>query len=117
MTTAKDILDKYAHGVVIPKSNETIFFNPYSERQWGVKAKWKTEAYKYQYSKLGFSENICLWIPPKDCLVIEFEGSRQQNEEWIKQTELNCQKYKMQYCVCDHGGKSPYIWIFNIRGL
>lgn len=113
---AKLILDKYA-SIVIPKNNQTIGYNPNLKRPYFVKAKWKTEAEKYQYSNLGCNVTLCLWVPPINSLVIEFEGTRGQNLLWIEQTEANCNKYGLQYCVCDHEGKSPYLWLFNIEGL
>lgn len=109
----KDILDKYAT-IVIPKSK-----TGYDEekQKYVVYAAWKKNAEKYQYNNKGDSDNLCLWIPPPDCIVIEFEGSRKQNDEWIAATINNCIKYNFDYCKCEHYGKSAYIWIFNIDGL
>ena len=113
---AKEILERYAT-VVIPKNKDTIFHNPNSKRPWGVKARWLKDAGSYQYTRLGYSKSLCLWVPPVDCLVIEFESNRKQNEDWIKETEKNCLKNGLDYCVCDHEGKSPYVWAFNINGM
>lgn len=118
MNLPKQILDKYAT-IVIPK-NKTMFdknlWNPktQSNGKWIVIAHWTRE---YPYSVYGYTRNLVLWIPPKDCLVLEFEGSRQENDSWIFQTEQNCIKYGFDYCICDHEGTSAYLWIFNVEGM
>jgi len=83
-----------------------------------VKAKWKTEADKYQYQKVGYSESLGLWIPPENWLVLEFEGTKEQNRQWVRETGKKCNELNLDYCICSHQkGKSPYIWVCDIEGI
>ena len=74
------------------------------------------------------SDNICLIECPDDLIAIEFEENstnkmqkacsiKKFRDEWIEQTYKNCQELKLEACICDHGGTSRYLYIFNIKGL
>lgn len=111
---AKNILDLYA-STVIPKSG--TYFNQ-NESKWRVFAPWQKESHRFQYKTLGYTPDLVLWIPPQNWLVIEFEGTQEENQAWIEDSARTCDKWlKLDYCICDHKGKSPYLWVCNIEGL
>ena len=35
----------------------------------------------------------------------------------IKAIELNLKRLKLDYCIVDHGGTSPYIYVWNLKNL
>lgn len=111
--TTKDLLNQYKDKNLIVLSDDKI--NYYYDNKQKIKAEWKTNKDKYLYSV--YQENLVLWNTPLDVLPIEFELSRQENIQAIKETITNLDRLKFQYCVCDHQGKSPYIWIFNIKNI
>lgn len=113
--TPKHILDKYAT-TIIRKSKNNIFFD-HRKQKWGVKARWKSEPERYQYNPSKYSEDLCLWIPPPNWLVLEFESTPEENRRWIELTAYNIDVLGMDACICSHQGKSPYIWICNITGM
>jgi len=105
---AKAILDKYATYVI--RKN----------------AIWKNKDGKAQvdqnkgedYDPKRYKDDIVLWIAPKDSLVIEFEGTQNQNKRWIREIESAAKSLGFDYCITEHeGGKSQYFRIFNIKGL
>lgn len=109
---AKEILDRWATNVV-PK-----YFTGYSnyKKKFVVFQDWTKQ--EFSYSLCGFSEDLVLWARPQDCLAIEFEGTKEQNDKWISQTEMNCRFHGFDYCICEHEkGKSKYVYCFNVEGM
>ena len=72
---------------------------------------------KYLFSGFGKGKDPILIECPKDMLVMEFESERAVNEAMVKVIELNLKRLKMDYCIVDHGGVSPYVYIWNLKGL
>ena len=101
-----ELLEKYKPIVITEKDTYID-----KDREYRVSAKWKKEASKYKYKK--WKENIVLWATPEDVIPIEFEGIRNENAEWINATEKKCIKKGIDYCIVDHLGKSPYLYLFN----
>lgn len=110
MATAKDILDKYATAVL----RKTAVFT--KEGRAIVNSK-KIE----DYNPNKYSEGIVLWIPPKDCIRLEFEQKGENkhiNKKYIREIEQSCKSLNIEYCVSDHeGGTSPYINIWNLKSI
>lgn len=70
------------------------------------------------YQDIGYSEDIVLWIPPKDCLRMEFESTPEENRRWITEIESSAKSLGYDYCVTEHrNAKSPYFNMFNIKGI
>lgn len=105
-TISKQILDKYA---VIVVEKDAIFkkngFDMVNMKK------------KRMYSDGGYSKDIILWIPPLDSIRIEFEDVREKNNKYIVQLIGACKAKNIDYCVTDHGGKSAYLNIFNMKGI
>lgn len=85
---------------------------------------------KYLFKEL--TDDVVLIECPKDCLAIEYENevsikegdktikkkvSKEQIQEWIKQTIENAKSHKIDYCIADHGGTSPWFYAFNFQNL
>ncbi len=80
---------------------------------------------KYTFEKLD--EDVILIECPKDVLAIEFEKESQDKDkdkvsgdkikEWIDKTCQKADDLNLDYCVADHGGTSPWFYMFNIRNL
>lgn len=106
--SAKKILDKYAtailrqsaiferNGVSIPNLDKVEDYTP--------------ESYK---------GDEVLWIPPKDCIRIEFEhDDTKTNIRCIRECESAAKALGFDYCITEHeGGKSPYFNMFNIKRM
>ena len=69
------------------------------------------------YEDGGYSKDLVLWLPPPDCLRIEFEDTTTKNHKYILQLESAAKALGFDYCISGHGGKSDYFNIFNIKGL
>lgn len=108
----KQILNKYIGKIIVLRPSDTYLDKDGNQR---ILAKWKKEREKYVLKE--YSEDLILWETPQDVIPIEFEGSREQNDEWIKQTQQKCDELGFQYCICDHSGKSKYLWLFNFENL
>jgi P4 family phage/plasmid primase-like protien len=87
-------------------------------------AKRTSEREKYILKEL--TNDVVLIEVPKDMLVIEFEthdstGSKnvtkEKLKEFVRDTEKNCSKYNLDYCIVSHGGTSDYVYICNIENL
>jgi P4 family phage/plasmid primase-like protien len=95
-----------------------------SEGKEKCSAKRTTEREKYIFR--GLTDNVVLIECPKDMLVIEFEThditgtknvTKERLKEFVKDTAKNCEKHKLDYCICSHGGTSDYIYVCNIENL
>lgn len=69
------------------------------------------------YTPDKYSEDICLWIPPKDCIRLEFENDPETNQRCVREVESVLKSLAVDYCITGHGGKSDYINIFNLKGI
>jgi len=103
---AKKILDKYAT-MILRKSAV------YEKDGVSVVNSAKNE----NYNPEKYNEDIVLWIPPKDCIRLEFENDRKENERIINELEQAAKSLHIMYCITDHGGKSEYFNIFNLKGI
>lgn len=106
MNIAKDILDRWATAVV-PK--EAIYV---TQDNAGV-----NQDKCLHYGECGYREDLVLWIPPKDCIRIEFEDTPDHNHRYILELESVAKSLGFDYCITGHGGKSDYFNMFNIKGL
>ena len=104
----KQILDKYATLVV---KKDAIWKDGNGVAQ-------VNQDKSLEYANTTYSEDIVLWVAPKDCLRIEFE-SKDTNKirRWINETEAACKALELDYCITDHKGKSPYLNIFNLKNI
>lgn len=103
---AKDILDKWATYVI----RETAIYE--RNEVSGV-----DQSKGEDYDPKKYKNNICLWIPPKDCIRIEFEDTPERNCRYIREIESAAKSLDLEYCITDHGGKSQYFNMFSIKGL
>lgn len=94
---AKQILDKFATGVV---PNDAIFMKD------GV-AQVNQEKIRH-YEDGGYSEDLVLWLPPKNFLRIEFEDEPNKNHRYILELESAAKTLGFDYCITGHKGKSDY---------
>jgi hypothetical protein len=69
------------------------------------------------YDPKKYKDDIVLWIPPKDCIRIEFEDTPEKNVRYIREIESAAKSLDLDYCITDHGGKSQYFNMFNIKGM
>ncbi|MCD4665508.1 MAG: hypothetical protein K8R68_09560, partial [Bacteroidales bacterium] len=103
---AKAILDKWA--------TYTIRESAIYERD-GVSGVDQNKGEDYDPEK--YKNDIVLWIPPKDCIRIEFEDTPEKNVRYIREIESAAKSLDLDYCITDHGGKSQYFNMFNIKGI
>lgn len=87
-------------------------------------AKRSKEREKYILREL--TDDVVLIECPKDMLAIEFEThdstgkkhiTKDKIKEFVKETAKRCKRFKLDYCVCSHGGTSDYVYICNIENL
>jgi len=70
------------------------------------------------YKPENYNTDIVLWIPPKDCIRLEFEGTPEQNLRIIREIESAAKTLNFDNCITEHEGrKSPYFNMFNIKGI
>ena len=70
------------------------------------------------YNPGNYAPDIVLWVPPKDCIRLEFEGRSEQNLRIIREIESAAKTLSFNYCITEHEGrKSPYFNMFNIKGI
>jgi hypothetical protein len=71
------------------------------------------------YTPDKYDSDIVLWIPPKDCIRLEFEHEDYNtNLRCIRECESSAKALGFDYCITEHkGGKSPYFNMNNIDGL
>jgi len=110
----KSIYNKYK-GKVTCAYREDVYIDAQDNPR--IKAKRTQEREKYIFQGFGNRRDPILIECPHDVLVLEFEGDRIVNEAMIKVVELNLKKSKLDYCVVDHRGTSPYIYIWNLKNL
>jgi len=104
---AKEILDKWAT-VVLRKSAI------HEQDSVSIPDGKQAEDYKPE----NYNNDIVLWIPPKDCIRLEFEGEPDQNLRIIREMESAAKALNIDYCITEHQGrKSPYLNIFNLKGI
>jgi DNA-binding PadR family transcriptional regulator len=104
---AKDILDKWA---------TVVLRNSAIHEQDGVSIPDGKQAEDYKPE--NYNNDIVLWIPPKDCIRLEFEGEPEQNLRIIREIESAAKTLNLDYCITEHEGrKSPYFNMFNIQGI
>jgi hypothetical protein len=105
---AKSVLDKWAT-IVLKK--EAVYIDSNGEAR-------PNQERNQHYEDTGYSEDIVLWIPPKDCLRLEFESTPEENRKWIAEVESSAKSLEYDYCITEHrNAKSPYFNMFNIRGI
>lgn len=104
---AKTILDKWATAILRKSAiHDTNGVSIPDGKQ--------TEDYKPEH----YDNDIVLWIPPKDCIRLEFEGEPEQNLRIIREIESAAKTLNFDYCITEHAGrKSPYFNMFNISGI
>jgi P4 family phage/plasmid primase-like protien len=90
-------------------------------------AKRTEEREKYLFK--GLTPNHVLIECPLDILAMEFETHNNKSKEdhkevdkdkvreWITRTAKKVQEKGFDYCICDHGGTSPWIYLCNITDL
>lgn len=104
---AKEILDKWAT-VVLRKAAI------HEENEISIPNGKQAEDYKPE----NYNPDVVLWIPPKDCIRLEFEGEPEQNLRIIREIESAAKTLNFNYCITEHQGrKSPYFNMFNIKGI
>lgn len=106
---AKAILDRWA--TVVCKKNAVFIQDGKPQINQKLAEYYKPEKY---------SEDICVWIPPKNCIRLEFEDTPENNKKWINMLISNakCIGEGMDYCVTYHeGGKSAYFNMFNFSNI
>jgi len=103
---AKPILDRWATAVV-PK--EAIFLKQGQPQVNQLKCR--------HYEDGGYSDDLVLWIAPKDCIRIEFEADKSGSHRMILETESAAKSLGFDYCITSHKGKSDYFNMFNIKGI
>jgi hypothetical protein len=69
------------------------------------------------YNERGYKGDEVLWIPPKDCIRLEFEDTVENNKRYIAEIESAAKSLGFDYCITGHGGKSDYFNMFNIKGI
>lgn len=71
------------------------------------------------YQPDRYAEDIVLWIPPKNCIRLEFEHEDYNtNLRCIRECENAAKTLGFNYCISEHkGGKSPYFNMFNIKNI
>ena len=92
-----------------------------------VNAKRTQEREKYLFPGLkeDGSDNIVLIDSLDDELNIEFElksskgeeTTKEKIKEWVKVMKQRAKELKLDYCVSDHDGTSPYFKLCNLKGL
>lgn len=112
--SSKEILDRFAT-IVIPKS-EIAYYYKDCKKHYYPKASYQKYPQFYQYKV--YSPDLVLWVRPNNCIAIEFEGTPEENNKWIEDTEKKCIELGFDYCIGEHeNGKSPYVWLFNFEGV
>ena len=104
---AKQILDRWATAVT-PK--EAIYID-------GNNVAGVNQNKMQHYEERGYKGDEVLWIPPKDCIRLEFEGDKNKNHRYVLETESVLKSLEIDHCITGHGGKSDYVNIFNIKGM
>ena len=102
----KQILDKWAT-IVVPK--EAIFLRD-GEPQVNQK---KCD----YYDQIGYNKDLVLWIPPPNCIRIEFEDTPEHNKRYMSELESAAKAKEIDYCITGHKGKSDYFNMFNIKDI
>lgn len=109
----KELLDKYIGLVsVLDDNSRNYSFN--KENKQIIVSKWRNPEFIYNGN---YKENLVLWTCPDNVIAIEFEGDRENNVKAILETYDNAIIKGFECCICDHIGKSPYLWIFNIQNI
>ncbi len=103
--TAKQILDKFATGVV---PVDAVFIKDGTAQVNQQKVR--------HYEPQGYTDDLVLWLPPKNFLRIEFEDEPTKNHRYILEIESAAKTLGFDYCITGHGGKSDY---FNmvVKGI
>lgn len=99
-----------------------IYLDGDGKERCGAKRTEEREKYLFK----GLTDEVVLIECPLDILALEFEThdtkkekvvDKKQIKEWIEKTKDKLKAHKLNYCVCDHGGTSPWIYVCNITGL
>src|SRR3990167_1378495 len=107
-----NIYDKYKGRITCAYKKDIIIDEEGNARVTAQRTKHREEYIFYE-----LNEEVVLIECPKDVLAIEFEGERSINEEILNQVEKNVRKHSLDYCIVDHGGTSPYLYLFNLLDL
>lgn len=122
----KEFYDKYKEKITCAYSHNISQDSQGVERCY---AKRTEEREKYLFR--GLTEEMVLIECPPDMLAIEFEThnrepkgsqdykevSKDQIKKWIGQVCENARSNKIEFCVCDHGGTSPWFYACNFENL
>lgn len=103
---AKQILDKYATFII---RKNAIYVKD------GVAGVDQNKGEDYTPDKYKGDE--VLWIPPPDCIRVEFEDEPDRNLKYIREMEASVKSFPLEYCISDHGGKSQYLNLLNLKGI
>ena len=126
-TLEMQLYNKYKDKITIAYKKD-IYID--QEGNYRCKAKRTKEREKYLFKgfKADGSDNIALIECAKDILAIEFEqhstgakqdkkSTKQQRDDWIRQTKKNAEQLGLDVCIASHGGTSDYGYLFNLIGL
>ena len=103
--------------------------NVFQDKDGNYRCNAKRSSEKEKYMFKGLSDNVVLIECPKDILALEFEVhnnktkedykevSKDKVKEWVNETVNKIKGKGFDYCVCDHGGTSPWIYLCNMTGL
>jgi len=98
-----------------------------SKGNYRCNARRTEEREKYLFK--GLTNDHVLIECPADILAMEFETHNNKNKEerkevdkskpgeWVTKTAKNLLNKGFQFCICDHGGQSPWIYVCNISNL
>ena len=107
-TLAKDILDKWATHILRSKA--------IGEKN-GVSI--PNQDFAEDYNPETYNKDIVLWIPPKNCIRLEFEhDDYKTNLRCIRECESAAKSLGLDYCITEQErGKSHYFNMCNIKGI
>ena len=110
----KNLYNRYI-GKITCAYKEDVYLDREGHSRIGAKRTKERERYLFQ----GFDKgrDPVLIECPSDVLVLEFEGERSVNKAMIRVIELNLKRLKLDFCIVDHKGTSPYIYVWNLKGL
>jgi P4 family phage/plasmid primase-like protien len=117
----REYYNKYAGKITCAFVNNVFLDKDGKER---CNAKRTEEREKYIFS--GITENVILIECPKDMIAIEFENhdniggkevDKDKIKEWINKLQENAKDHKIDYCICDHGGTSPWFYACNFSNM
>lgn len=110
----KALYEKYIGQITCAYADD-IFIDRQGNTRVGAKRVKERE--KYLFRGLGRGRDPVLIECPPDVIPIEFDADRSISEEAIVATAENLQRIGLDYCIADHGGRSLYIYLWNVQGI